>query len=146
MNIDKNIEFVAKHYRKGQFSVERGWKRLGIRRSWGWRRLSAAIAVGVIVVSATAYVAYQTYVTDNVTQQQTVAPGATEQPYAVKAMDFENAPLLNVVDTIEAVYGVKVYNVPENAYDYHLSLHYEGNAYELIESINDILDINLAIE
>jgi len=36
--------------------------------------------------------------------------------------------------------------LPENAEEYRLSLHYEGNPVELVETINDILDIKMAIK
>lgn len=64
----------------------------------------------------------------------------------VKVIDFENTPLPVVVDKIEEVYGVEVTGLPENAEEYRLSLHYEGNPVELVETINDILDIKMAIK
>ena len=51
-----------------------------------------------------------------------------------------------MVDKIEEVYGVEVTGLPENAEEYRLSLHYEGNPVELVETINDILDIKMAIK
>ena len=51
-----------------------------------------------------------------------------------------------VVDRIREVYGVEVVNLPDNADNYRLSLHYEGNPMELVETINDILDINMTIK
>ena len=41
---------------------------------------------------------------------------------------------------------VEVVNLPDNADNYRLSLHYEGNPMELVETINDILDINMTIK
>ncbi len=37
-------------------------------------------------------------------------------------------------------------NIPENADDYMLSLHYEGNALDLIDTINVILGTSMEIE
>ncbi|MCM1490579.1 MAG: hypothetical protein NC095_07115 [Muribaculum sp.] len=146
MNEDKNIEFVAKHYRTSKFNADRGWKRLGIsRRFWNWKRVSAAAAVGVVVVSAAAFAVYENYYVDTPSQQE-VTPNTVAPAYMIKAIDFENAPLPKVIESIENTYEVKIINIPDDATDFNLSLHYEGNAFELVETINDILDINLKIE
>lgn len=146
MNEDSNIEFVAKHYRTGKFNADRGWKRLGIaRRFWNWKRTSAAAAVGVVVVSAAAFAVYENYFAETTSQQQEIIDAATSA-YPVKAIDFENAPLPRVIESIENTFGVRISNIPDDAEDYNLSLHYEGNAFELVETINEILDIKLMVE
>lgn len=146
MNEGKNIEYVAKHYRKGKFNADRGWKRLGIvRQFWNWKRISAAAAVGVVVVSAAAFAVYENYFAET-TPQQKVITNTASPAYMVKAIDFESAPLPRVIESIENTYEVRISNVPEDADDFNLSLHYEGNAFELVETINDILDINLTVE
>lgn len=146
MNEDNNIEFIAKHYRKGKFNADRGWKRLGIAgRFWNWKRISAAAVVGVVVVSAAAFAVYENYFAETTSQQQEIINTVTPA-YMVKAIDFENAPLPRVIESIENTYEVRISNIPDDAEDYNLSLHYEGNAFELVETINDILDIDLKIE
>lgn len=146
MNGENNIEFVAKRYRTGKFNADRGWKRLGIaRRFWNWKRISAAAAVGVVVISAAAFAVYENYFVNSAPQQEEIITSSTPA-YMVKAIDFENAPLPRVIESIENTYEVRISNVPENAADFNLSLHYEGNAFELVETINDILDINLTVE
>lgn len=146
MKIDKNIEFVAKHYRKGYFSVDKGWKRLGIVKFWNWRRLSAAIAIGVVVLSAAAYMVYDNYYANppQGIEESVSCPAA--QALEVKVIDFENAPLPTVVKRIEATYSVRISNMPSNAEIYSLSLRYEGNVYDLIDTINDILELQLEVE
>lgn len=146
MNEDSNIEFVAKHYRTGKFNADRGWKRLGIaRRYWNWKRISAAAAVGVVVVSAAAFAVYENYFAETTSQQLEIINTATPA-YMVKAIDFENAPLPRVIESIENTFEVRISNIPDDAADFNLSLHYEGNVFELVETINDILDINLTVE
>lgn len=62
--------------------------------------------------------------------------------YAV--IDFTDAPLGDVVKDIERIYGVKISNIPTETYS--LTLHYEGDASELVTIINELLNINLQIE
>lgn len=64
----------------------------------------------------------------------------------VRAIDFDNASLTDVIAKINEVYGISVTNLPANADSYRLSLHYEGNVVELVETINDILDTELTIK
>lgn len=143
---DENLNFVAKHYRTGKFNADKGWKRLGIaRKFWNWKMISAAAAVGVVVVSATAFAVYENYFVDTQPQQE-ITTNTAAPAYLVKAIDYENAPLPRVIESIENTYEVRISNIPQDAERYNLSLHYEGNAFDLVETINDILDINLMVE
>lgn len=143
---DENLNFVAKHYRTGKFNADKGWKRLGIaRKFWNWKMISAAAAAGVVVVSATAFAVYENYFIDT-TPQQEITTNTAAPAYLVKAIDYENTPLPRVIESIENTYEVRISNIPQDAERYNLSLHYEGNAFDLIETINDILDINLMVE
>lgn len=65
---------------------------------------------------------------------------------AVKIIDFECSSLPDVISEIKEVYGVEVVNLPENAEEYHLSLHYEGNAADLVATINDILGTQMIVK
>ncbi len=142
---NKNIDFVARHYRRGRFNVQTGWRRLGIARGIGMRRLRVAAAVaGAVILSATAAILYKEY-----SYEHTAAPveiGSTVSSLAeIKVIDFEKAALPEVVQRIESVYGVTVGNLPEHAEDYVLSLHYEGNPAELIAIINETLGTQLTV-
>lgn len=64
----------------------------------------------------------------------------------IKVIDFEEAKLPEVVERIEAVYNVKIGNLPANADDFTLSLHYEGNPVDLVQTINEILETNLTVD
>jgi hypothetical protein len=44
------------------------------------------------------------------------------------------------------LYDVKITNVPENSDDIRLTLGYEGNAEDVVATINDLLGTNLAVE
>lgn len=113
-----------------------------------WIRLKIAAAISsVIILSAAAAVIYHKYeANDNAPYQplqETVNPASPLE--VVKVIDFEDTPLTSVISKIKEVYGVEVVNVPENAGEYRLSLHYEGDAVDLIDTINDILDTQMSV-
>lgn len=139
--------FIVRHYRKGCFSVEKGWRRLGIGVTSKWWRLRVAAAVAAtIVLSATAAVLYRHYATLEPTETITVTEEQTAEVPVIKVIDFENTSLTEVVERIRETYGVEVTNVPENADSYRLSLHYEGTAEDLVDTINDILYTEMEVE
>lgn len=145
--MENDIKFVARHYRKGLFATDKALRRMGIRRFSLWTPAKiAAASVALVVLSATAAViirkAYMAPESPAVAApSQAAAPIVAE----IKAIDFENAPLPAVVDKIKEVYGVEIDNMPENAKDYTLSLHYEGTAADLVGTINEILGTDLSI-
>lgn len=142
---NEEIDFIARRYRKGRFSPDAGWHRLGIAPVSIWRRYRVAAAVAAtVILSATATILYREYRSDNVTQQS--VPVKAVAPLAeVKVIDFENAPLPEVVRKIETVYNVKVEGVPASTDGYELSLHYEGTPTDLIAVINDILGTEMTV-
>lgn len=141
---ENDTDFVARHYREGRFSVNAGWRRLGIGPAAGWRRYRVAAAIAAtVILSATAAVMYRSYRIDR--EQPTVETAAPNVLTTVRVIDFENASLAEVVRKIEAVYGVEVENIPASPEKYVLSLHYEGTPTDLIETVNDILDTDMTV-
>ena len=142
---NKELDFIARRYKKGRFSPDAGWHRLGIAPVSLWRRYRVAAAVAAtVILSATAAIVYKGYRLDEVPQQ--TAPVKNTSPLKeVKVIDFENAPLPDVVKKIETVYGVKVEGVPASTKEYVLSLHYEGTPTDLISVINDILETEMTV-
>ena len=51
-----------------------------------------------------------------------------------------------VVEKINETYNVKVTGLPESPEEYRLSLHYEGTASDLVETINEILGTELTVK
>ncbi len=142
---NKDFDFIARHYRKGRFSPDAGWSRLGIAPVSVWRRYRVAAAIAAaVILSATATVLYREYRMDDGAQQ--TVPVETVSPLAeVKVIDFENAPLSEVVNKIETVYNVRVEGVPASPGGYELSLHYTGTPTDLIAVINDILGTEMTV-
>ncbi len=141
---NKEIDFIARHYRKGRFDTAVAWSRLGIGAARRRRlRIAAAIA-GLVILSASAGLLIREYNTVTHPQQpQETHVESTMQ--TVRVIDFDNAPLEKVIETIESVYGVRVIGVPDAAENYSLSLHYEGTPADLIAAINEILGTSMEV-
>lgn len=146
MEHDKEITAVAQRYRSGAFSVKEGWQRLGLGSApwWSAKKIAAAAAIAV-VVSATAGIFIHNSLQEAAPTE--ITPSSPTAPrYAVRAIDFEDAPLPIVLETIKETYGVEIVNIPDNADTFKLTLHYEGNADDLVETINDIFGTEIAIK
>lgn len=142
---DQDIDFIARHYKNGRFLPDAGWRRLGITAPSLWKRYRVAAAVAAtVILSATAAVLYREYHVNDV-QQQTIQVETVSPLAEVRVIDFENAPLPEVVKKIESVYDVKVEDVPASPEGYVLSLHYEGTPTDLISVINDILGTEMTV-
>lgn len=145
MKEEKEISFIAERYRKGKFSVEKGWNRLGIAPSYKMKRMRVAAAVAsAVVLSAAAAIVWQNYHLSGIEPAVPVEEVAAPEK-VVKVIDFEDASLPMVISKIKDLYGVEVVNIPENAGQYKLSLHYEGNAEDLVNTINEILETQMKI-
>lgn len=141
---NKEIRFIAKHYKKGLFAVEPALRRIRPAASRWWTRsriAAACIGAVILTASATLFVHHKYFVSPPVEMQPSSLPAA----HIVRAIDFEDAPLPVVVAKIKEVYGIDVVNLPDNAEEYSLSLHYEGSASDLVDTINDILDTEMYI-
>ena len=144
---NKEIKFIAERYKKGRFSADKGWNRLGIRPASIWRKYRVAAAVSAaVVLTASATIIYRVTTAPSVSPETEISLPAVVDKDAVKIIDFENTPLTVVVKRINDTYGVKVAGLPESPDEYRLSLHYEGTASDLVETINEILGTELTVE
>lgn len=150
-DLDENIIFIAKHYKAGLFDAEKTLRIIKptIRKVWTWQRIAAASCI-IIVLGATAALLIRDsyYSKRSVEIENTVSPVSPAIPLETisKVIDFDDTPLPIVIEQINSVYDVEIVNLPAHAEDYRLSLHYEGNVIDLIESINEILGTNLVIK
>ena len=146
--MDKDIRFIARHYRKGLFAVEPALRRIkGTKGVWWTRtRIAAACTAAAILTATAAVFVHNGYFTssgpNNVQDTEQAALPAAE---TVRVIDFEEAPLTQVVAKIREIYGVEVTDLPADPDQYTLSLHYEGSAIDLVETINDILDTHMKV-
>ena len=143
--MENNIDFIARHYRKGAFSTVRALKRLNPARVEHLRRLRIAASVALVVgLSAVAAIIYNDYIAGVPAAPASEVMSASPLE-TVKVIDFEDASLHDVINRINEVYSVRVVNVPADADVYHLSLHFEGNPVDLVAAINDILGTDMSI-
>lgn len=144
---EKDIRFVASRYRQGAFSTEKAWRRLGFETQSWWTKSKIAAAVACLVfLSVSAALVVQRHYEGNAPATKAVNAEESEPSMdTVSVLDFDNAPLTEIVAEIQRVYGVEVSNLPEDASTYNLTIHYEGNACELVERINELLGTNLEI-
>lgn len=141
---NKEVDFIARRYKKGRFSPDAGWQRMGIAPVSIWRRYRVTAAVAAtVILSATATILYREYRMDDEPKQ--AAPVVVNPLAVVKVIDFEETPLPEVIKKIESVYNVRIDNIPDNPEDYELSLHYEGTPADLISVINDILETQMTV-
>ncbi len=147
MENNKDINFIARHYKKGLFVVEPALKRIrpAAARWWTRSRIAAACIGAAILTASAALFVHHTYFVNHPIEMQHIQQPSLPAAHIVRAIDFEDAPLPVVVAKIKEVYGVDVANLPDNAEEYSLSLHYEGSALDLVDTINDILDTEMFI-
>lgn len=144
---NNEIKFIADRYKKGRFSTDKGWNRLGIRSVSIWKKYRVAAAVAAaVVITASAAVIYKVATVPSVKPETEISVPTVADKNAVKIIDFENTPLTVVVEKINKTYGVKVTGLPESPDKYRLSLHYEGTASDLVETINEILGTELTVK
>ncbi|RXE66545.1 hypothetical protein ED328_12995 [Muribaculaceae bacterium Isolate-001 (NCI)] len=107
-----------------------------------------AASVAAIALTATAVVVSYQLRTDNNANEPAVVslPGGAEVDRSdeIIRLEFKDAPLSEVVDGVEDAYGVTLANVPEG--DLRLTLSYEGNAKDFIETVNELLGTDIRIE
>lgn len=144
---DKDIYYIARHYHKGLFNTSSALRRVRTKSGLRWTGAKTIAASALIaVVGATAAVMIRNnYLASSseVLEQSQDTPIAPET--ISRTIDFEDIPLPVVIEKIKEVYGVEVTGLPDNAESYRLSLHYEGTAVDLVETINDILDTDMRI-
>lgn len=148
MNDNKDIKYIARHYKKGLFAIEPALRRIKpTGTKWWTRSRIAAACAGAVMLTATAAIfVHNSYFASPSSDTEAMQPSTLPASEIVRAIDFENAPLPTVVQKIREVYGVEVIDMPADASEYSLSLHYVGSATDLVETINDILDTDMKIQ
>lgn len=145
--MDKDLKFITRHYRKGLFSTGAALRRIkGSNSSWWTRtRIAAACTIAAVVTATAALFIHNQHISGIAPETTSVEQTSVPATEIVRVIDFEEAPLTEVVGKIREVYGVDVTDLPPAPDQYTLSLHYEGSAIDLVETINDILDTDMKV-
>lgn len=142
---DKDVNFVARHYRRGIFSAGRDWRLLGIdsciRR---YRRVAAAVGTAVVLTASAIiyHVAGTSRPVSDAPDPATETTVATEVPVR-HVVDVRDVTVRELAAEIERVYGVRIENLP--AHEIRLTIRYEGTAEELVETVNGVAGTDLEI-
>lgn len=147
-DLEREIDFILKHYKVGLFNTEKALRKIrpSIRKIWSWQRIAVASCVGIVLVATAAILVRNSYLYEKETEIETTVSPVVPLESVSKVIDFDDAPLPIVIEQINSIYNVEIENIPEDADDYRLSLHYEGNVKDLLESINEIIGTNLKIK
>lgn len=147
-DFDKEISFVAKYYRQGLFNTEKALRKIRptIHKVWSLPRIAAASCIIVVLGATAALLIRNSYSEKSVNIENTIDVTSVPLESISKVIDFDDAPLPVVIEQINLIYVVEIVNIPADADEYRLSLHYEGNVIDLLETINEILGINLEIK
>lgn len=147
MSFHKEINFVAKYYRKGLFKIEPALYRIkGIRKNfWTFSKVAAVSSI-VIAIGATAAIIITNSYNPQKVETEVPVIDNTSPLLISHIIDFDDAPLSAVVEQINLTYGVEIENIPVNAEELYISLHYEGTALDLVETLNEILGTHMKIK
>lgn len=153
-NIKESLRFVASHYNPDAFSKARkkeafaaitGRRSIFPFLSARWRT-AAAVAAVALVASASVLFIHNYSDRPSAPAPSEITPTVaveTQAPVEKAVIDYADAPLKDVVADIERIYGVTVTDVPDK--EIRLTIHYEGNAEDVIETINELLGTKLKI-
>lgn len=152
--IKESIRFVASHYDSDAFSKMRKKEMLtaitGHRSffpilSARWRAAAAVAVVALVASASVLLIQNLSDRPDTPAAIETVPAETTVTPASVESavIDYTDAPLKDVVADIERIYGVTVTGVPD--YEIRLTIHYEGDAEDVVETINELLGTKLKI-
>lgn len=160
----RETDFVSRHYREGAF---RPTLRFGtsLRGFMTPKRWAAAILIAV-TLTAGAMICYRILRTEPAPQPVPVerpvpapAPVAEPEPVpepekpepvpeaepeVVSRIEFDDTPVSVVARKVEEVYGVRLGNLPAD--DPAVTISYEGNAADLVETLNELLGSEIVIK
>ena len=147
-DLNREISFIAKHYKTGLFNAESALSKIKPieRKVWSLQRIAIAACIVVAISATAALLLHNTYYSEKPQEIENIQSPVVPVETTSNVIDFDDTPLTIVINEINLVYNVEIYNIPANPENYRLSLHYEGNVIDLIESINEILGINLEIK
>lgn len=145
---EEECRFVVAHFKEGAFRTKelfesrvafRNRRRIAIR----W----VAASLIAVTLSAAAIITYKirSVEPDQVTPEQCIVDKAdNSKAMEIIHLEFNDAKLSDVIKAVEEAYGVKLTNVPDE--EIFLTLSYEGNAQDFIDTVNELLNTEIEIE
>lgn len=145
---EEECRFVVAHFKEGAFRTKELFESkvaFRNRRKIAIRWVAASLIA--VTLSATAIITYKirSVVPDEVTTEQCIVDKAdNSKAIEIIRLEFNDAKLSDVIKAVEEAYGVKLTNVPDE--EIYLTLSYEGNAQDFIDTVNELLNTEIEIE
>lgn len=139
---NESVKFVADNFRPDLFPLP-SYLKPSLSKRW----LTAAAVAGTLVCAAAIGIVVSRHSSESrpepAPQEMQVQEKVTAEPQK-KKIQFNDAPLPEVVKAIEEEYQVKIDG--DTSTDQRLTLRYDGTAEELLEIINEQLSTKLTIK
>lgn len=145
---EEECRFVVAHFKEGAFRTKELFESkvaFRNRRKIAIRWVAASLIA--VTLSATAIITYKirSVEPEIVTTEQCVVDMAdNSKAMEIIRLEFNDAKLSDVIKAVEEAYGVKLTNVPDE--EIYLTLSYEGNAQDFIDTVNELLNTEIEIE
>lgn len=146
---ETDFQFVLHHFKEGTLLPKKGWQRFKLLHHISYiRRNIAAASIAAVVLAASASIYYISSA-DRDSESKTAVTNVdtktsnTSSEVKIAKIQFRNAPLKEVVSKIESVYDVTISNLPKD--DIMVTISYEGTAADVVETLNELFDIDLKI-
>ena len=147
MWVQKEVEFIAGHYKEGLFAAEPALYRIkGFKKRFLTVPKIAAISSFVIAIGAMAAILITKPYDHKETGTGIPAIEKVSPVSVSRVIDFDDVPLTAVVEQIRLIYNVDVTDMPQDADELYVTIHYEGTVSDLIETLNEILGTNMRIK
>ena len=145
---EESLKFVAGHFKEGALLPREGWRRFKLTHhlSTFGRKFAAACAVAVVLAASASiyfFSSYESHTESNENITDIRIDDKKPMDVKISKIQFNNAPLKDVVAEIERVYDVTIKNVPDE--EIMVTISYEGTASDVVETINDLFNTNLTI-
>lgn len=145
---EESVDFISRFYKEGAFKPRFSFGLAAhLRRRRVIRWVAASIA-GVAFAASAVLIGYHYNAKESVPEPVIITdiakPETAPSPEAIIRLEFNDVPLAEVIKGVEEAYGVKLYNVPNE--NLHLTLSYEGNAEDFVETVNELLGTDIKIE
>lgn len=145
---EEECRFVVAHFKEGAFRTKELFEsRVAFRNRMRIAIRWVAASLIAVTLSAAAIITHKirSVELDKVTPEQCIVDKAdNSKAMEIIHLEFNDAKLSDVIKAVEEAYGVKLTNVPDE--EIFLTLSYEGNAQDFIDTVNELLNTEIEIE
>lgn len=145
---DEACDFIAAHFKEGAFRATELFRTdLAFHNRRRTMVRWAAASIVAVTLSAAAIITYniRSVESEKTGTEQSIVGNEDGKSRAMDIihLEFNDERLSEVIKAVEEAYGVRLTNVPDD--EIYLTLSYEGNAQDFIETVNELLDTDIQI-